>query len=146
MDESNSYRSRQVDRIAQADTHEIRTLLDFELTTDLGATYPDVPRPDIDPPVDGPGDVRRILYPTLGLAGEAGEVANRVKKVIRDADGQISAAARYDLLDELGDVLWYLARVAVELDSSLTEVAQLNVRKLRERRARAVLAEAGRGT
>lgn len=70
-----------------------------------------------------------IAYTTLGLAGEAGEVANLVKKEIRDAKDR-----REDIKDELGDVLWYVARVADEYGFSLSDVALLNVRKLNKRK------------
>jgi len=74
-----------------------------------------------------------IYYLALGLAGEAGEVANEVKKVARDHFGVVTPACRALILYELGDVLWYLARLADYLDSSLEEVAALNVEKLTRR-------------
>ena len=74
-----------------------------------------------------------VIYPTLGLANEAGEVAGKIKKVFRDKDGQISEETRQALKAELGDVLWYLAQVATELDLSLEEVAEYNITKLYDR-------------
>lgn len=71
-----------------------------------------------------------IVYPTLGLANEAGEVAGKIKKLFRDKGGQITAADREALKQELGDVLWYLAQICTELDLSLEEVAQANLDKL----------------
>jgi len=71
-----------------------------------------------------------IVYPTMGLVNEAGEVAGKVKKIFRDRDGQISAADRQALKGELGDVLWYLAQICTELDLSLQEVAEANLVKL----------------
>ena len=74
-----------------------------------------------------------IIYPTLGLANEAGEVAGKVKKVFRDKDGLIGEAESEALKSELGDVLWYLAQVCTELDLSLDEVAEYNITKLYSR-------------
>lgn len=74
-----------------------------------------------------------LEYPTLGLAGEAGEVANIVKKIQRDAGGKITPEIREKLKDELGDVLWYLAACADELGLTLDEIAEYNVRKLNAR-------------
>ncbi len=77
-----------------------------------------------------------VIYPTLGLANEAGEVAGKIKKVFRDKEGQISAETRQALKAELGDVLWYLAQVCTELNLSLDEVAETNLAKLLDRQAR----------
>ncbi len=71
-----------------------------------------------------------IVYPTLGLVNEAGELAGKVKKIFRDKGGQISAEDREALKYELGDVLWYLAQIATELNLSLQEVAESNLEKL----------------
>jgi NTP pyrophosphatase (non-canonical NTP hydrolase) len=74
-----------------------------------------------------------VIYPTLGLANEAGEVAGKIKKVFRDKDGQISEETRQALKAELGDVLWYISQVATELDLSLDEIAESNISKLYDR-------------
>ncbi len=74
-----------------------------------------------------------VIYPTLGLTNEAGEVAGKIKKVFRDKDGHISDETREALKAELGDVLWYLAQVATELDLSLEEIAEYNLKKLMDR-------------
>ena len=74
-----------------------------------------------------------IGYLTLGLNGEAGEVAEQVKKAIRN-EGQITDERRAKILDEIGDVLWYLARIAAEFETSLDKVALQNVAKLECRR------------
>ncbi len=74
-----------------------------------------------------------VIYPTLGLANEAGEVAGKIKKVFRDKNGQISPETREALKAELGDVLWYIAQVATELGLSLDEVAEHNITKLYDR-------------
>lgn len=71
-----------------------------------------------------------LTYPTLGLVNEAGELAGKVKKIFRDKGGQISQEDREALKGELGDVLWYLAQIATELDLTLEEVASHNLEKL----------------
>ncbi len=83
------------------------------------AGYPDIGHP--------------VIYPTLGLVNEAGEVAGKIKKVFRDKSGQISDETREALKAELGDVLWYLAQVATELGLSLDEIAEHNLTKLYDR-------------
>ena len=74
-----------------------------------------------------------IIYPALGLVNEAGEVAGKIKKVFRDKDGQINEETRQALKAELGDVLWYIAQVATELDLSMDEIAEYNIAKLYDR-------------
>jgi NTP pyrophosphatase (non-canonical NTP hydrolase) len=80
-----------------------------------------------------PRRMSNLEYPTLGLAGEAGEVANIVKKIQRDNDGVITTDVRGKLLDELGDVLWYISACADELGLTLNEIAEYNVQKLAKR-------------
>ena len=74
-----------------------------------------------------------LVYPTLGLTNEAGEVAGKIKKIFRDRDGVISDADREALKYELGDVLWYLAQICTELDLTLEDVASANLTKLSDR-------------
>ena len=71
-----------------------------------------------------------IVYPTLGLVNEAGEVAGKIKKIFRDRGGQISEADREALKGELGDVLWYLTQICTNLGLTLEEVAEANLDKL----------------
>jgi NTP pyrophosphatase (non-canonical NTP hydrolase) len=80
-----------------------------------------------------------VIYPALGLVNEAGEVAGKIKKVFRDKGGEISAETREALKAELGDVLWYLAQVATELDLSLEEIAEHNISKLYDRLDRGMI-------
>ena len=80
-----------------------------------------------------------VIYPTLGLVNEAGEVAGKIKKVFRDKDGQISEETRSSLKAELGDVLWYMAQVCTELDLTLDEVAEYNIEKLYSRLERGTI-------
>jgi NTP pyrophosphatase (non-canonical NTP hydrolase) len=84
-----------------------------------------------------------IVYPTLGLAGEAGEVAEKVKKLIRDDGGVMSDERRAALAAELGDVLWYVAQVATEAGLELDAIAEDNLRKLLSRQERGVLSGSG---
>ena len=83
------------------------------------------------------------IYPTLGLCGEAGEVADKVKKVLRDQGGVFSPEVREALKLELGDVLWYVAQLASELEFELSEIAEANLSKLASRAARNVIAGSG---
>ena len=80
-----------------------------------------------------------IVYPTLGLANEAGEVAGKIKKIFRDKGGVIGEAERESLKGELGDVLWYLAQICTELNLTLEEVATANLEKLRSRQQRGTI-------
>jgi NTP pyrophosphatase (non-canonical NTP hydrolase) len=80
-----------------------------------------------------PKRLNNLEYPTLGLAGEAGEVANIVKKIQRDFKGEITDEIRAKLKDELGDVLWYISACADELGLALEEIARFNVEKLATR-------------
>lgn len=83
-----------------------------------------------------PKRLSNLEYPTLGLTGEAGEVANIVKKIQRDFGGVITEEIRARLKDELGDVLWYISACADELGLTLEEIAQFNVEKLAKRHAK----------
>lgn len=84
-----------------------------------------------------------LSYVALGLAGEAGEVAGKVKKVARDDEGIIGDTARAKLADELGDVLWYTSQMATQLGISLESVAAGNFAKLADRAQRGVLQGSG---
>ena len=83
-------------------------------------------------------EAQRIVYPALGLCGESGEVAEKVKKWIRDG-----SLDRDSLKKELGDVLWYLSALAGDLGLTLDEIAVANVEKLRSRANRGVLGGSG---
>lgn len=80
-----------------------------------------------------------VVYPVLGLLNEAGELAGKVKKILRDKDGKIDERERERLKGELGDVLWYFTQVCTELDLTLEEVAEANLEKLRDRKKRGVI-------
>ncbi len=83
-----------------------------------------------------PDKDNNIVYPVLGLVGEAGEVAEIIKKSIRDKDGKIGAEDGLKLYHELGDVLWYLSNIATELGLDLEEIAIRNIQKLTSRQKR----------
>jgi NTP pyrophosphatase (non-canonical NTP hydrolase) len=84
-----------------------------------------------------------MLHWVLGLNGEAGEVAEKLKKIIRDKQGVVNEEDKAQLAKEAGDVLWYLAAFTHELGYSLDDVAAQNIEKLRSRQARGVLGGSG---
>lgn len=84
-----------------------------------------------------------IIYPTLGLAGEAGEVADKVKKVLRDKEGEFSDETKEEIAKELSDVMWYCAALARDLGYSLNEIAEINLEKLKSRQERGVISGSG---
>lgn len=102
---------------------------DYQIRSRKTAQYPPIGHP--------------VIYPVLGLANEAGEVAGKVKKIFRDKEGFIGAAEREALKSELGDVLWYLAQVCTELALTLDEVAEYNLEKLSSRLARGAIGGEG---
>lgn len=104
----------------------------FEYQTEVSnhATYPGANTESIE----------AIQYCTLGLAGEAGEVANKVKKLLRDGD---SDEKREAIIAELGDVLWYLSQLASEFNVALNDVLIDNLEKIRGRRERGTIGGEG---
>lgn len=89
------------------------------------------------------GDLPLPVYYALGLAGETGEFVDKLKKVYRDSNGDFTPEIKAALILELGDVLWYLTRLAVFLGVSLGTVALRNVTKLMDRKARGVTKGSG---
>lgn len=89
----------------------------------------------------GKGDILSVAFvnKVLGLAGEAGEVAEKVKKLQRNNDGKLNDKDREEMLKELGDVLWYLSAITHYLGGSLDQVAQDNIAKLFDRKKRNVI-------
>ena len=79
-----------------------------------------------------------VIYPALGLAAEAGEVANKVKKILRDGDFDRKAIA-----DEIGDCLWYIAALCRDLNVSMNDIAKTNLSKLQDRQKRGVISGSG---
>ena len=84
-----------------------------------------------------------IGYPALGLCGEAGEVAEKVKKVYRDSGGVLDSTTIAAIRKELGDVLWYLANLAYEIGAPLDTIARENLAKLQDRAARGKMSGSG---
>lgn len=80
----------------------------------------------------------QVIYPALGLAAEAGEVANKVKKILRDGKFDREAIA-----DEVGDCLWYIAALCRDLNVDMVELARGNLRKLHDRKVRGVIQGSG---
>lgn len=94
---------------------------EYQKETNITAIYPK------------PTEKDAINYCIIGLIGEAGELANKFKKCLRDDSGVITAEKREELISELGDVLWYCSQLATELKVPLDIVAELNISKLRKR-------------
>ncbi|SRR3989344_6059779 len=92
------------------------TFEEYQSESSKTAKYPDVGK--------------NFIYPVLGLTGETGEVAEKIKKILRDKEGVVSDGDRQEIKKELGDVLWYLSRLSAELGLSLEDVAQSNIEKL----------------
>lgn len=91
----------------------------------------------------------KVIYPALGLSNEAGEVLGKIKKLIRDQevtfgpDQKVSDKDRAAIADELGDVLWYIAALARDLNITMNELAHINVEKLKSRQKRGVIKGSG---
>lgn len=90
-----------------------------------------------------PNTSHNFIYPTLGLVGEAGEIAEKIKKVMRDEGSVISDEKKQEIGKELGDVLWYISQLASELELKLEDVATGNIQKLYSRMERGVLHGSG---
>lgn len=90
-----------------------------------------------------PAKGNNFSYPALGLAGEAGEVADKISKVIRDNDGVLTPESKKELAKECGDVLWFLSILADELGFTLNTIAEMNLRKLKDRAKRNVIHGSG---
>ena len=84
-----------------------------------------------------------LVYPALGLVGEAGEVAEKIKKIIRDDKGVIGYDKTEEIAKELGDVLWYIAALSTEIGYELEDIAKINLEKLESRHNRGVLKGSG---
>jgi NTP pyrophosphatase (non-canonical NTP hydrolase) len=81
-------------------------------------------------------EMKDLAHWVLGVTGESGEIAEKVKKIIRDFDGKLSEDAKKELMKEIGDVMWYLAVLSENLGYTFEEVGKKNITKLRDRQAR----------
>lgn len=97
------------------------------------AIYPDA----------GHGTLTALAYATLGLTNEAGEVAGKLKKIIRDSGGELTPEAKALVAGEAADTLWYLDRVAIECGTTLEALATANAAKLADRMKRGVISGSG---
>ncbi len=88
-------------------------------------------------------ELKDLAHWVLGVTGEAGEIAEKVKKIIRDNDGHLDDSSKAELAKEIGDVLWYLAVLAEHLGVSFEEIGKINIAKLRSRQARGVISGSG---
>ncbi len=104
-------------------------LNDYQRESRKTALYPDVGS--------------NVIYPTLGLVGEAGEVADKVKKILRDKKGVFDKDSKDAIKFELGDVLWYISQLSSELGYELEEVANANLQKLNSRKSRGKIQGSG---
>lgn len=95
------------------------TFNDYQEETNKTAIYPD--------------KGNNVVYPILGLAGETGEVADKVKKIWRDKNNIISEEDKLEIKKEMGDILWYLSQLATELQIDFDDVASTNVLKIKSR-------------
>lgn len=84
-----------------------------------------------------------VMYPAMGLAGEVGEVLNKLKKVYRDDDGHMTDEQREGISKELGDCFWYMANLATDLGMRLEDCALGNIKKLSSRMERGVIGGSG---
>ena len=84
-----------------------------------------------------------IIYPTLGLTGEAGEVANKVKKIIRDDDNKINKGLVQEISAEIGDCLWYISVLADDIGIKLSDIANANLIKLANRKKKGTIHGSG---
>lgn len=85
----------------------------------------------------------KVIYPALGLANEAGEVLGKIKKVLRDNNGNFTEEKNKEIAKEIGDVLWYIAALASDINISLEDIAAENLQKLADRKARNVIQGSG---
>ena len=86
---------------------------------------------------------KNAIYPTLGLVGESGEIADKVKKILRDKNGVFDQKSKEAIKFELGDVLWYISQLSTELGYELEDVANANLQKLNDRKKRGKITGSG---
>ena len=104
------------------ETHKYKRISDLDMYQQVAKTTAIYPRE------------QAIIYPTLGLTGEAGEVANKVKKIIRDGTDKTSEDLVQAISSEIGDCLWYIAVLADDVGVKLSDIANANLEKLEKRK------------
>ena len=104
------------------ETHKYKKVSDLDMYQKVAITTAIYPRE------------QAIIYPTLGLTGEAGEVANKVKKIIRDGSNSKDERLVSEIKSEIGDCLWYIAVLASDFDIKLSDIASSNLEKLANRK------------
>jgi len=90
-----------------------------------------------------PDQGNNFIYPTLGLCGESGEVAEKIKKIIRDNGGVVTDEKKQEIKKELGDIMWYLAQLCTEFGLNMDDVAAGNLEKLFSRMERGAIHGSG---
>lgn len=116
------------------------TFAEYQRLAAETAVYPDIA---VNPNSVGESCGGNYIYPALGLCGESGEVAEKVKKIIRDKDGFVEETDRVAVAKELGDVLWYVSALCKEFQLDMGAVAQGNLDKLAARAAKGTLGGSG---
>lgn len=109
------------------------TLSDYQKRTTETAVYPGARQKNL----------IGLLYSSIGAGNEAGEILGKVKKVLRDDDLIVTDEKRVAIADEVGDVLWYLGQVTDQLGLDLGAIAESNLAKLADRKARGVIGGSG---
>jgi len=113
------------------ETHKYKRISDLDMYQQVALTTAIYPRE------------QAIIYPTLGLTGEAGEVANKVKKIIRDGTNKNDEGLVQDLSAEIGDCLWYIAVLADDIGIKLSDIANINLEKLHKRKEKGTIHGSG---
>ena len=113
------------------ETHKYNRISDLDMYQQVAKTTAIYPRE------------QAIIYPTLGLTGEAGEVANKVKKIIRDDGNKINESLVQEISAEIGDCLWYISVLADDIGCKLSDIANANLIKLANRKEKGTIHGSG---
>ena len=113
------------------ETHKYNRISDLDMYQQVAKTTAIYPRE------------QAIIYPTLGLTGEAGEVANKVKKIIRDGTNKNNESLVQEISSEIGDCLWYISVLADDIGVKLSDIANSNLEKLENRKKKGTIHGSG---
>tara|TARA_R100001460_G_scaffold29156_1_gene58089 strand:+ start:52 stop:453 length:402 start_codon:yes stop_codon:yes gene_type:complete len=113
------------------ETHKYKRISDLDMYQQVAKTTAIYPRE------------QAIIYPTLGLTGEAGEVANKVKKIIRDGTNKNNENLVQEISAEIGDCLWYISILADDIGVKLSDIANSNIEKLANRQKKGTIHGSG---